>query len=172
MRYLVYIFFLFFSSCDVVTQSAPPLLVKDMRYINYKNISTVVIQERKIIEVVETIENENFAVTAKNNFYWVEAIVTAYCPCARCCGKMRGITATGSNAWKPGAAADFRVFSPGTKISVPDYDRAVIIVIDDTGAAMRKSWDKGIIQIDVRMTYHWQARQWGRKKMLIKVWSD
>ena len=33
--------------------------------------------------------------------------VSAYCPCARCCGTMDGVTAANTNAWTEGVAADW-----------------------------------------------------------------
>jgi len=96
--------------------------------------------------------------------------VTAYCPCARCCDKMTGETSTQSNAWKPGVAAFPGALPYGTLVSVPGYERAEWAVIDDTGGAMKKAWkNKGKILLDIRMVYHWQARQWGRKTLTVGV---
>ena len=101
----------------------------------------------------------------------INVIATAYCPCARCCGRMSGKTSTNKNAWKPGVAADPRAIPYNTIIHVPGYDRADLVAVDDTGGAMRRAWGQGYVLIDVRMTYHWQARQWGRKELSIKVYE-
>jgi 3D (Asp-Asp-Asp) domain-containing protein len=101
----------------------------------------------------------------------VWAVVTAYCPCTRCCGRFAdGKTSVGVSAWKPGLAAEPKAVPYGTRVYVEGYGYAVV---DDTGAAMRRVWRrKGQIQLDVRMTYHWQARQWGRKEMYIRVYDE
>jgi 3D (Asp-Asp-Asp) domain-containing protein len=96
--------------------------------------------------------------------------VTAYCPCARCCGKMTGKTSTKSNAWKPGIAAFPGALPYGTLVSVPGYERAEWATVDDTGGDMRKAWkNHGKILLDMRMVYHWEAKQWGRQTLTVKV---
>lgn len=98
------------------------------------------------------------------------ATVTAYCPCQRCCGELaRGITSIGKTAWSRGLAADPRCLSYGTRVYVPGYG---VSAIDDTGGAMRQSWRRrGRMHIDVRMTYHWEARQWGRRFLVVRVYE-
>lgn len=100
----------------------------------------------------------------------VWAMVTAYCPCRRCCGRhANGRTATGSSAWRRGAAADPAAIPYGTRIFVEGYG---YVRIDDTGGRMRRVWrQRGLLQIDIRMTYHWQARQWGRKFMRVRIYD-
>ncbi|MCD8351980.1 MAG: 3D domain-containing protein [Planctomycetaceae bacterium] len=99
------------------------------------------------------------------------ALVTAYCPCAKCCGTQSpGITSIGKSAWVPGLAADPIYLDYGTRVFVPGYGQSVI---DDTGGAMRRHWRRdGIVHIDVRMTYHYEARQWGKKYMNIKIYDE
>jgi 3D (Asp-Asp-Asp) domain-containing protein len=99
----------------------------------------------------------------------VKAVVTAYCPCAVCCQEMTGRTSTGSNAWRPGIAVDKRAIPYGSFIHVSGYERAEWAIADDTGAAMRRDWKRGIIHIDVRMTYHREAREWGRQILEVKI---
>jgi len=97
----------------------------------------------------------------------VSATVTAYCPCRRCCGKESdGVTSTGTSAWRRGAATDPRAIPYGSVVDVPGYGKTTV---DDTGGAMRQGWRRGRIVIDVRTTYHWQARKWGRKKLTVLV---
>ena len=82
------------------------------------------------------------------------ARVTAYCPCKRCCGpRARGRTATGDSAWSRGVAADWRYWPPGTVVYIEGYGEAVV---DDKGGKI-----KGKKRFDIRMTYHWQARDHG-----------
>ncbi len=97
------------------------------------------------------------------------ALVTAYCPCSKCCGYATpGRTSTGTSAWKPGIAADPRAVAYGTEIYVEGYGRRKV---DDTGGAMRRSWRrKGLLHLDIRMTYHYSAVKWGRKMMKVRIY--
>ncbi|MBN2713507.1 MAG: 3D domain-containing protein, partial [Planctomycetes bacterium] len=87
-----------------------------------------------------------------------------------CCGShANGRTSTGTSAWTRGLAADPSAIPYGTYVFVPGYGYASV---DDTGGAMRRVWrTKGMIHIDLRMNYHWQARQWGRKVLKVKVYD-
>ncbi|MDR2391654.1 MAG: 3D domain-containing protein [Planctomycetota bacterium] len=99
------------------------------------------------------------------------AMVTAYCPCARCCGlSSPGVTSIGKNAWLPGLAADPAYLDYGTRIFVPGYG---LSVMDDTGGAMRRHWRRnGILHIDIRMTYHHEAKRWGRQYLRVKIYEE
>lgn len=99
------------------------------------------------------------------------ALVTAYCPCSRCCGSdSLGITSIGKNAWKRGLAADPTYLRYGTEVFIPGYG---LSVIDDTGGAMRRNWRRGgRLHIDVRMTYHHEARKWGKKQLAVKIYEN
>jgi 3D (Asp-Asp-Asp) domain-containing protein len=99
------------------------------------------------------------------------ALVTAYCPCAKCCGTQSpGITSIGKSAWTTGLAADPLKLEYGTKVLVDGYG---LSVVDDTGGAMRRHWRRdGILHIDVRMTYHYEARQWGKRYMRLKIYES
>jgi hypothetical protein len=57
-------------------------------------------------------------------------------------------TATGRNANSPGIAADWGVFPPGTRISIPGKGT---FTVDDTGGALRRDAKKGIRHIDLRI---------------------
>ncbi len=99
------------------------------------------------------------------------ALITAYCPCEKCCGTQSpGITSTGKNAWTPGLAADPFYLDYGTRVFVPGYG---LSEIDDTGGAMRRHWRRdGLLHIDLRMTYHYEARQWGKKYLRVKIYEE
>ena len=99
------------------------------------------------------------------------ALVTAYCPCSKCCGSFaNGITSIGKNAWSEGLAADPLYLDYGTKVMVPGYGMSVV---DDTGGAMRRHWRRnGILHIDVRMTYHFEARQWGKQYLRVRIYDS
>jgi len=99
------------------------------------------------------------------------AMVTAYCPCARCCGSFAdGRTSTGTSAWRPGLAAAPLALPYGTRVFVPGYGFSVV---DDTGGAMRRSWRvRGQLHIDVRMNYHYEARAWGVQYLHVHIYDD
>jgi 3D (Asp-Asp-Asp) domain-containing protein len=99
------------------------------------------------------------------------AQVTAYCPCARCCGySAHGRTSLGKSAWQPGLAADPRALPYGTRIGISGYG---IATVDDTGGAMRRNWsDRGVTHIDVRMKWHADARRWGKRWMKVRVYEN
>lgn len=106
--------------------------------------------------------------TPKTRKVW--ATVTAYCPCARCCGEMTGKTSTRTNAWRPGVAVDPRAIAYGSLVHVPGYERAEWAKADDTGAAMRRAWrEHKKINVDIRYQYHWEAVQWGTQEMEITI---
>lgn len=108
----------------------------------------------------------------ENGWYREEvALTTAYCPCSKCCGSQSpGITSIGKNAWSTGLAADPEYLDYGTKVFIPGYG---LSVVDDTGGAMRRHWRRnGILHIDVRLTYHYEARQWGKQYLRVKIYDD
>lgn len=99
----------------------------------------------------------------------VVARVTAYCPCSKCCGhRAKGVTASGGTAWKKGIAADGRFAAFGTVIHVPEYGLAQV---DDRGRAMKKSYDCGIIHLDIRFGDHEKAKRWGSRWMNVTVFD-
>lgn len=106
----------------------------------------------------------------KGKYREVWAVVTAYCPCARCCRKVR--PAAPPPATAPGSPASppiLQAIPYGTRVYVPGYGD---YTIDDTGGAMRRSWRRdGRVHVDIRMTYHWQAKDWGRRLMKIRVYN-
>jgi len=96
---------------------------------------------------------------------WVKA--TAYCPCAKCCGRMSGLTKIERNAWKSGVAVDPRKIPLYSRLDIPGYPRneGKNILADDTGSKV-KGW-----HIDVRFQYHWEAAQWGVKYIEVKIYK-
>jgi 3D (Asp-Asp-Asp) domain-containing protein len=106
----------------------------------------------------------------EQGFRVVQVSVTAYCPCERCCGpRAQGLTALETSAWNPGIACDWTWLDPGTVVEIEGYGK---YPIDDKGGRMKKKyWRNNIPKMDVRMTYHWQARNWGTKLMEVKIYD-
>jgi len=92
----------------------------------------------------------------------IEANVSAYCACDKCCGKWAdGITASGHKI-KPGdrfVAADKR-YAFGTMVTIPGYGRVPIL---DRGGAIRGN------KIDVYHDTHKQALRWGRQYLSVTI---
>ncbi len=92
----------------------------------------------------------------------IDANVSAYCPCSRCCGKYSdGITANGYRI-QPGdkfVAADKR-FAFGTMMDVPGYGKVPVL---DRGGAIKGN------KLDVYFPTHKEALQWGRQYLKVEV---
>ena len=87
-------------------------------------------------------------------------VVTAYCPCRKCCGKTDGITASGVKA-KQGVtvAADTRFFPFGTKLEIDGK----IYIVQDRGGAIKGNY------IDLFFNTHQQALNFGRQTKEVTI---
>jgi len=113
----------------------------------------------------------------------VVMVVTAYCPCGKCCawkrsiwscwlvpvhssgpfkGKRKkvGITADGTRAKKGVIAADISKYPYGTRMYVPGYGWGVV---HDRGREMQGN------RIDVFFEDHDDALRWGKQKLTVTV---
>ena len=85
---------------------------------------------------------------------------TAYCPCARCCGKSNGITASGMVATAGRTiAADTSILPFGTKVNI----NGNLYVVEDTGGAIKGK------RIDIFFATHQEALQYGRRNVEVFV---
>jgi 3D (Asp-Asp-Asp) domain-containing protein len=107
--------------------------------------------------------------------------VTAYCPCAKCCGwkmnrygnpvynygpkrghsKEIGITSTGTKADIGTIAANTRSVPYGTRLYIPGYGYGEV---KDTGGLLKKN------HIDLFFHSHSEAMEWGIKYLEVGVW--
>lgn len=85
--------------------------------------------------------------------------VTAYCACAKCCGKATGITASGKKATAGRTIAAPSTFAFGTKLKIGD----TIYVVEDRGGAIKGN------RIDVYMDSHSEALQWGARYLTVEI---
>ena len=85
--------------------------------------------------------------------------ITAYCSCARCCGKSNGITACGKKAKAGRTIAAPRGFKFGTKVSI----NGKTYVVEDRGGAIKGN------RIDLYVNSHSEALRWGVKYLPVKV---
>lgn len=92
----------------------------------------------------------------------LDAIVTAYCPCEKCCGRYAdGVTASG---YVIEYGASF-VAAPesipfGTMLDIPGYG---IAPVRDRGGAIKGN------RLDVFFPTHREAMEWGWQKLQVKI---
>lgn len=79
--------------------------------------------------------------------------ITAYCACAKCCGKTNGITASGTKVQAGRTIAAPKNFPFGTKLVINGHTYTV----EDRGGAIQGN------RIDIYFNTHEEALQWGVK---------
>ena len=85
--------------------------------------------------------------------------ITAYCSCAKCCGKTTGYTASGTKATAGRTVAASSQFAFGTKLIINDHEYTV----EDRGGAVTGN------KIDIYMNSHAEALAWGVKYLPVQV---
>ena len=85
--------------------------------------------------------------------------VTAYCSCAKCCGKVTGRTASGTQATAGHTVAASGQFAFGTKLIINGQEYTV----EDRGGAIQGN------RIDIYMNSHAEAVAWGVKYLPVQV---
>ena len=86
--------------------------------------------------------------------------ITAYCPCAHCCGKSTGITASGTKATAGRTiAADTSVLPFGTEVVIDGHTYTV----EDRGGAIKSN------KIDIFFNSHQEALNFGVKYIEVFV---
>ena len=97
----------------------------------------------------------------------MKMVVTAYCPCKKCCGQnAQGITASGkpvSHNKGRFVAADTSVLAFGKKLVIPGYHDGTPVEVLDTGSAIKGK------RLDVYFSSHQKALEWGRRTVDVTV---
>lgn len=83
--------------------------------------------------------------------------LTAYCGCAKCCGKTDGITASGTHVTAGRTIAAPKAFVFGTKIMINGH----VYTVEDRGGAIQGN------RIDIYFDTHEEALKFGVKNMEI-----
>lgn len=83
--------------------------------------------------------------------------LTAYCSCAKCCGKTDGITASGTHVTAGRTIAAPKTFAFGTKIMINGH----VYTVEDRGGAIKGN------RIDIYFNTHEEALKFGVKNMEI-----
>ena len=147
--------------------------IKEITYkIKYQNeeeiekikLSENVIKEpiNKIVQVQKNITSRaaNNTVTNATHTGTTKIFkVTAYCSCAKCCGKTTGRTASGTKATAGHTVAASGQFSFGTKLMINGQEYTV----EDRGGAIQGN------RIDIYMNSHVEAVAWGVKYLPVQV---
>ena len=88
--------------------------------------------------------------------------ITAYCPCAKCCGKTNGITAMGTKATAGRTIAASSQYAFGTKLNINGHTYTV----EDRGGAITGN------KIDIFVNTHAEALAWGVRYLPVSVVSE
>ncbi len=140
-----------------------------VKYQNEEEIERTVLSEEVIKEPKQRIVQVDKKVTARaiaTPRETGEAVVggetykiTAYCSCAKCCGKTTGITAWGTRATAGRTVAAPGKFPFGTKLNIGGN----IYVVEDRGGAIQGN------RIDIYVNSHSAALQWGVRYLPVSV---
>ena len=127
-------------------------------------ISEVVVQEPvdKIVQVQKKVTSRSSTLPRVSNTSTTGGTVykiTAYCPCAKCCGKTNGRTASGTRATAGRTVAASSKFSFGTKLNIGGH----VYTVEDRGGAINGN------KIDIFVNTHAEALQWGVRYLNVSV---
>ena len=98
--------------------------------------------------------------TPRNNSGWVTFTATAYCGCAKCCGKSTGRTASGTMATQGRTVAMPSSYKFGTKIEIQGMGN---YVVEDRGGAIKGN------RIDIFFSNHQSALNFGKRTINLRV---
>ena len=85
--------------------------------------------------------------------------ITAYCSCAKCCGKATGRTAMGTRATAGRTVAASAKFAFGTKLNINGH----VYTVEDRGGAINGN------KIDIFVNSHAEALAWGVRYLPVSV---
>ena len=92
-------------------------------------------------------------------------LITAYCPCVKCCGKSDNITASGKLGRYGYVACNWLKF--GTEVNI---DGLGVFKVQDRGAkSLFGSRDNHIKHLDVYFSNHKEALKFGRQYREVKI---
>lgn len=144
-----------------------------VKYQNEVEIEKIQLSEKIIKEPVNKIVQVNKVVTSRSgttsrttpsttvssNTSGQIYKITAYCSCAKCCGKTNGITAMGTKATAGRTVAASSKFSFGTKLNINGHTYTV----EDRGGAINGN------KIDIYVNSHAEALAWGVRYLPVSV---
>ena len=142
-----------------------------VKYQNDVEIEKTVISEKVITEPVDKIVQVQKKVTSRGSTTTRTSAspastsggttykITAYCPCAKCCGKTNGMTASGTKATAGRTVAASSKFAFGTKLNIGGH----IYTVEDRGGAVKGN------KIDIFVNTHAEALAWGVRYLTVSV---
>ena len=144
-----------------------------IKYQNEVEIEKIQLSETIIRQPVNKIVNVNKNVTSRSsaltrttpsttanaNVNGQIYKITAYCPCAKCCGKATGRTAMGTKATAGRTIAASGKFAFGTKLNINGHTYTV----EDRGGAIQGN------KIDIFVNSHAEALAWGIRYLPVSV---
>ena len=144
-----------------------------IKYQNEVEIEKIQLSETIIRQPVNKIVNVNKNVTSRSsaltrttpsttanaNVNGQIYKITAYCPCAKCCGKATGRTAMGTKATAGRTIAASGKFAFGTKLNINGHTYTV----EDRGGAIQGN------NIDIFVNSHAEALAWGVRYLPVSV---
>lgn len=117
----------------------------------------------KIVQVQKTVQTTSRASTTPRTAAvptnGTTYKITAYCSCAKCCGKSTGRTASGTQATAGRTVAAPANFAFGTKLNIGGQ----IYTVEDRGGAIKGN------KIDIYVNSHAAALQWGVRYLPVSV---
>lgn len=117
-------------------------------------------EKRKVAKVVNNTTSRGDIESRKDNSGYIKFTATAYCGCAKCCGKSTGKTASGTIATAGRTVAMSSSYSFGTKIEIQGMGT---YIVEDRGGAIKGN------RIDIFFSNHQKALDFGRKTVYLKV---
>lgn len=107
------------------------------------------------VEKIQSDGAENRKIEEAKSVIAETYIITAYCPCIKCCGKTDGITASGVKATEGRTiAVDPNKIPYGTEVMIDGN----VYVAEDCGSAIKGN------RIDLYFDSHQSALEWGRQE--------
>lgn len=127
---------------------ANEIIPNEIATIEYSTEEAPVVEVETVTEVETTTEEET---TYRE--YLGAFVITAYCPCSKCCGEWAdGITSTGTVATEGRTiAVDPSVIPYGSVVEI----NGVSYIAEDCGGAIKKN------RIDIYFNSHDDALEWG-----------
>ena len=117
-------------------------------------------EKRKVEKVVNNTTSRGDVESRKDNSGYIKFTATAYCGCAKCCGKSTGKTASGTTATAGRTVAMSSSYSFGTKIEIQGMGT---YIVEDRGGDIKGN------RIDIFFSNHQKALDFGRKTVYLKV---
>ena len=104
--------------------------------------------------------NEDKAVKPSKDAGNRKYVITAYCPCQKCCGKTDGITASGKKAVQGVTIATDKSIPFGTKVYIDGVGERIV---QDRGGAIKGN------RIDLYFNDHQSALNFGRQTKQVTI---